>query len=86
MSGCMSATCDSNSICRRSATRASLSKRSASAALPDWRTLSAFWLAARALPPHSAAASPASRASSSISRRLPMVWAMAASASRMLAV
>ncbi len=76
----------SDCIWRWRATRASASNLSAFGVLPAFRYSSAFWLAARALRPQSCAAWTSSRWSSSIIRRLPMVWATALSASRMLSV
>ncbi len=70
--------------CRPSATFARLSNRSASATDPDALSSSAFRLAARALEPHSAAASTSSLWSASSIRRLPIVVATAWSASEML--
>ena len=79
-------TCSSNVIWRLRAILARLSNLSASATLPAARYSSAFFEAARAFAPHSTAACLASFSSSSISRRLPIVWATASSASRMLFV
>ncbi len=79
-------TCSSSEIWRLSAILARLSNLSASAALPAARYSSALRDAASAFPPHSRAASFASFSSSSRSRRLPIVWATASSASRMLLV
>jgi hypothetical protein len=78
--------CSSNEIWRLRAILARLSNRSASAALPAARSSSDLRDAASALAPHSPVASRASFASSSSSRRLPIVWATDYSASRMLFV
>ena len=76
----------SKSICRFSANLARLSKRSASASWPAARSWSAFADAAAALAPHSLTASSSVALSASSIRRLPIVVAVASSASAMLVV